>query len=797
MNWKPSSGRSIFVALFLGTGLVTSIPSVSWADTHTWTGATSANWSAATNWNEGSAPAPGESNVALVFPLGAANLVNTNNIVGLTVDTITITTAAASPIYTISGNAITLITSLSFVNSGSGGFHPVWYIPLILGSPASIASSGRQSKVRGTIDLNANSLTFNGDGDIWVDGVISGTGSVTKNSNGALTFIAANTYKGPTTANAGAFYIENGSALGNSSSGTTIQGSAYFGLWSGPFTCAEPIAFSGGGIYAYGQNTLSGTITLNGSPNIDVGSTSDRLTISGPIGGPAGFSKSSTGTLVLSGTSSYAGTTSIDDGDLSVTGSITSNVWLYQPTARLLGGGSVGSISYDPTGGIVYPNVDGTPATLTANGGLTGAANGFYVAGMDATHASRLDVNGPVDLGGVALSLDFLGGYSPPFGHTFKVIQNDGTDAVSGTFSGVAEGGLYKTGGMEFNVTYAGGTGNDVNIQLPLSRHAVADFDGDGADEAAVDFGPSGIWMLNGGAWTQLSPDNPESLMTGDLQADGDDEMIADMGSLGLWVWDSGAWSNLTSANPEGLASGDLDGDGSDEVLADLGATGLWIWDGGAWSIMSSEDAESITCTDLDGDISAEVACDFGSLGLWVWDGGTWSQISGVNADFVWPANIEDGGPPELIVDFGSVGVWFWESGLWFQLSSANADHVVGGWISGFQDEELAGDFGSLGLWHWVGLYWVPLSTANAEFMVCLNITGPTEEDLLADFGSLGLWRYDGTNWIALSSADPDFLAGGDLDGDGTMELLGDFGTLGLWLYDGGVWANISIKDAQ
>lgn len=43
-------------------------------------------------------------------------------------------------------------------------------------------------------------------------------------------------------------------------------------------------------------------------------------------------------------------------------------------------------------------------------------------------------------------------------------------------------------------------------------RHAEGDFDGDGADEAAVDFGSTGIYLYDGGTRTQLSSANPECL---------------------------------------------------------------------------------------------------------------------------------------------------------------------------------------------------------------------------------------------------------------------------------------------
>ena len=66
---------------------------------------------------------------------------------------------------------------------------------------------------------------------------------------------------------------------------------------------------------------------------------------------------------------------------------------------------------------------------------------------------------------------------------------------------------------------------------LWASRHVVADIDGDGQDEVVVDFGISGIYLYDGGAWTQLSAANPESLVAADVDGDNVDELLADLGS--------------------------------------------------------------------------------------------------------------------------------------------------------------------------------------------------------------------------------------------------------------------------
>ncbi len=801
MHPKVESLTNITGSIILAAGLVTSLPQASPAATHTWTGATNANWSVAANWSEGTAPSPGESNLVLIFPPGAAHLANANDIVGLSVDTIAVTTAAASSIYSMTGNGITLNTDLTFSNPGSGSYYPQWYIPLTLGGAVTISSSGRMSEFRETINLNGHALTFNCTNDIWLYGVIAGSGSLTKNSSGFLALDAANTYSGATEVNAGGLYIENGEAFGDTGAGTTFYGTSILRVMGPAYTCAEPITFAGGSVKASGEHTLSGAITLNARTTFDG---SGYLTLSGPVTGTFGIAKIDyTGILYLAGTSTYSGLTEVEQGDLCVTGSITSDVSITGNRARLMGSGSVGAIGFVAPG-TVYPKVGGTPAVLTSNGGFTGMPGAVFLVDVKPSNYGRLVVNGAVNLNDITLmQTSSVPASFPPHGQTYKLIENDGTDAVAGTFTSastygsVPEGGMDSVWGVDFNITYAGNTGNDVQMQLPLRRHAVASFDGDPADEAAVDFGPDGIWLLDEGAWTQISPANPEALIPCDIQADGDNEIAADLGTLGLWLWDGGAWSNLTPGNPETHAVADPDGDGRDEILADFGSTGLWLWDGGAWNILSSADVDAVTSGDVDGDATAEVIADFGPVGLWVLDGGTWNQLSGVNADFVIAANLDADANAELVVDFGPTGLWTWDGGAWTQLSGVDADFIGSGSILGLSGRQLVGDFGSKGTWCWDGSAWTALSTYGADFFICLD-DGLGGEDLFGDFYYMSLWQWDGSGWIMLSQRDPDFLAGGDLDGDGTGELLADFGAVtGLWLYDGGTWTKISDKNAQ
>ena len=69
----------------------------------------------------------------------------------------------------------------------------------------------------------------------------------------------------------------------------------------------------------------------------------------------------------------------------------------------------------------------------------------------------------------------FILGYAPTVGDSYTLINNDSTDAVTGTFAGLAQGATFdttfNTTTYRFQVDYAGGTNtNDVivtNVTIP------------------------------------------------------------------------------------------------------------------------------------------------------------------------------------------------------------------------------------------------------------------------------------------------------------------------------------------
>ncbi len=114
-----------------------------------------------------------------------------------------------------------------------------------------------------------------------------------------------------------------------------------------------------------------------------------------------------------------------------------------------------------------------SPGILMVNGNFIFAANSTFAAeiggttpGEAANNHDQINVAGTVAIGSnVVLSLAAVNGYTAAAGDTLVLINNDGTEAVSGTFHALAEGAIIPFGGKNFQLSYAGGSGNDVVLR--------------------------------------------------------------------------------------------------------------------------------------------------------------------------------------------------------------------------------------------------------------------------------------------------------------------------------------------
>jgi outer membrane autotransporter protein len=136
---------------------------------------------------------------------------------------------------------------------------------------------------------------------------------------------------------------------------------------------------------------------------------SDTYTFSGSITGPGQVFQVGSGKTVLTGNSTYSGPTFVNNGTLSVDGSITSSVFVNFG-ATLGGNGSVGS-STILAGGTLSPG--NSVGTLTVNGNLVFAAASLYMVEVQGNRADRTNATGTANLAGT-VALSYLGGKLSP-----------------------------------------------------------------------------------------------------------------------------------------------------------------------------------------------------------------------------------------------------------------------------------------------------------------------------------------------------------------------------------------------
>ncbi|HTK78126.1 MAG TPA: dockerin type I domain-containing protein [Gemmataceae bacterium] len=196
------------------------------------------------------------------------------------------------------------------------------------------------------------------------------------------------------------------------------------------------------------ESAPGATFENRGTVNVDVGiriyggayiQTSGTTTINGKIW--------ATGGLVLQG-GSVAGTGWVGDFYDSA------GMPLKQSGGTISPGTSPGTLT-------VYGNYSQQGGTLAVD--LNGVTAGTQYDQLKITRGVYYANSGPFTVtldGSLAVSV----GYAAAVGDAFRIIDNDGTDPVVGTFVGLPEGAVLTANGQDFLISYRGGTGNDVTL---------------------------------------------------------------------------------------------------------------------------------------------------------------------------------------------------------------------------------------------------------------------------------------------------------------------------------------------
>jgi fibronectin-binding autotransporter adhesin len=395
--------------------------------------------------------APGDPGVIGTLNVGTLNL-NTGSIVNFEFSTTPANDKILATNANLNGGSLDLYqvgtttafttpgtyTLFSISNLASGSFGNLSIANPQAGISYSLSNAGVLTI--GTAPISTWTGTFD---NVWSDsntnwsptGVPSSQSATVQFSGGGPTSISLS---GPEMVGAmifsGANYSISGSSL------TLDNGSA-----------AAPIKVSG-------QQAIASAISLNSALAVTTTTSTDALTLSGPISGAKTLSVAGPGTVTLTANNSYANTTVLGGtlnvgafGGSSTTGSLgTGNLSLASGTT--LNFNLVSPASYSFPGGIAGPGIVnqlGTGST-TVGGAISGTTTVNVSAGT-LTASSTLDQSGGVNVTGSG-SLTVSGGIT---GAGALTVNTTGTASVGGTstYSGgttLTTGKLILTGANAF-----------------------------------------------------------------------------------------------------------------------------------------------------------------------------------------------------------------------------------------------------------------------------------------------------------------------------------------------------------
>jgi hypothetical protein len=386
------------------------------------------------------------------------------------------------------------LTGITFTGSGTGSFS-------LAGDDINI-SGGITDSISQSVSL-ANNIDFTQNQTLGVatgatlqfSGAVSGSANLAVSGGGQVSFdnpgIGSPVLGGYSGALSSAdSQIELGTYDTFTSSGSVaVSGTGTLSLFDengrdGNVTFDLPVSL--GGVGSDGTNalnltggqglgvTLSGPVSLTSNVSVvDLLDTEITLNLTGHV--------TYNGYSISSGSPNVA-TVTVPQGDdqSSENPTIGSNV-VYDvdgtlgnttvaSNATLEGDGSVGALDVE-NGGTAAPGH--SPGCLNS-GNLT--LNGVYQIQLGGTTAcsgyDQLNVTGTVNVTGATPDVVLYDGFAPKVGDSFTIINNDGSDPVIGTFSGLPGGTAFASQGVDYRISYKGGTGNDVVLTVVSSLSA-------------------------------------------------------------------------------------------------------------------------------------------------------------------------------------------------------------------------------------------------------------------------------------------------------------------------------------
>ncbi|EDE1813364.1 autotransporter outer membrane beta-barrel domain-containing protein, partial [Salmonella enterica subsp. enterica serovar Enteritidis] len=297
--------------------------------------------------------------------------------------------------------------TLSGANSYSGG---------TLISDGTLVASNVEALGTGDVTNNAT-LELNTGGDFTNN--ISGSGQVEKSGDDALTLSGANSYSGGTLISDGTLVASNVEALGTGdvTDDATLElntGGDFDNAISGSGQVVksgdETLTLSGSNTYTGGTLISSGTLVANDVNALGTGDVTDNAVLElntggdfiNSIGGTGRVEKSGDETLTLSGSNTYTGGTTINDGTLVATsvdalgsGDVTDNATLELNTGGDFTNniGGTGRVEKSGDGTLTLSGSNTYTGGTTINDGTLVATSVDALGTGDVTDDATLELN--------------------------------------------------------------------------------------------------------------------------------------------------------------------------------------------------------------------------------------------------------------------------------------------------------------------------------------------------------------------------------------------------------------------